>query len=75
MAAFGQKRAFFSNLLIEGSINGKIQVRLGGETKPVMANFYANVSELAKRNEHLSKLLDDLRSRLESTAATLRRKL
>jgi hypothetical protein len=50
-----------------------IEVRLRGERKKVKANFYANVSDLAKRNHQLSKFLADLCARLESSAGTLQR--
>ena len=50
-----------------------IEVRLRGERKKVKANFYANVSDLAKRNHQLSKFLADLCARLESAAGTLQR--
>jgi hypothetical protein len=50
-----------------------IEVRLRGERKKVKANFYANVSDLAKCNHQLSKFLADLRARLDSAAGTLQR--
>jgi hypothetical protein len=49
-----------------------MEVRLRGERKKVKANFYANVSDLAKRNHKLSKLLADLSARLESAATLIR---
>ena len=48
-----------------------IEVRLRGERKKVKASYYANISDLAKRDQRLSGLLGDLRARLESPAGTL----
>ena len=52
--------------LAEGAADGNMKVRLRGEEKKVKASFYANISDLAKRNHHLSELLADLRGWLRS---------
>jgi HKD family nuclease len=57
--------------LEDGTGNENIGVRLRGETKKVKASYYANISDLAKRDRRLSGLLADLRDQLESPAGTL----
>jgi hypothetical protein len=64
-------RAGWAVCLDDGTGSENIEVRLRGQKVKVKASFYANVTDLAKRNQQLSKLLTDLRVRLESPAATL----
>jgi hypothetical protein len=60
--------------LEEATGKENIDVRLRGETKRIKAGYYANISDLAKRDHRLSRLLSDLRSRLKSSSATIMQK-
>jgi len=57
--------------LVDTTGTENIEVRLRGERKKVKASFYANISDLAKRDKKLSGLLADLRVQLESPGGTL----